>query len=386
MPHLIVEGFKPPKPPFEKEGIRFEFASVGEEGVIGAESGGTHFLLRWFRHPKGTILKVDKATRPPLLGLLKKALLQLCDAGGGKIVHSTLSTVKPDRQYAGLQEADYFAAGYDYAKPLWIEVGFGSGRHILHNAKNHPDKLHLGIEVHRPSAEQLLRRCEHEGVNNIVVIASDARTVLQTVAAASAERIFVHFPVPWDKSPARRVFSHGFIEEAVRVLKAHGRLELRTDSRMYFDYSFSLLCDLAQAELHARKNHDAPVSSKYEDRWRRMERDIFDLALTNRVEGEFQRVWYDFGFAGVNVKTEGLTDRLRNVSLTEGGFLLKVRDWWLLDEGGALFMLTLGSYGAPQTLYVKVQNGTAAYYPALPIPTRESHQAHNALKRLLRGE
>ncbi|MGE4295520.1 MAG: tRNA (guanosine(46)-N7)-methyltransferase TrmB [Campylobacterales bacterium] len=386
MPHLIVDRFKAPQTPLELEGIRFEFASGGEEGVIGAYGQEKHFLMRCFKHPKGTILKVDKATRPPLLGLLKKALSVLAQAGGGTVVHSTLSIIKADRQYAGLQEADYFAGGYDYAKPLWIEVGFGSGRHILHNAKNHPDKLHLGIEVHRPSAEQLLRRCEHEGVGNIAVIASDARTVLQTIASASAERIFVHFPVPWDKSPARRVFSHGFIEESVRVLKPRGRLELRTDSRLYFDYAFSLACDLSRAELAVRKNHDAPVSSKYEDRWRRMERDIYDLALTNSVEGEFKPVWYDFGFKDEICHTQTLFERLKGLCATEGGFLLKIRESWALEDGGALLMLTMGSYGAPQTLYLKVQNRKAAYYPALPIPTRESHLAHVALKKALRGE
>ena len=386
MPHLILDRFAPPKTPAERAGLVFEFASRGEEGIVGVRADDQRFLLRWFKHPKGAILKVDKATRPPLLGLVKKALSTLAELGGGQIVHSTLSIAKPDRRYKHLHEADYFAGGYDYAKPLWIEVGFGSGRHILHNAKNHPDKLHLGIEIHRPSAEQLLRRCEHEGVENIAVIGSDARTILQTVAAASAERIFVHFPVPWDKSPARRVFSRGFIEEAIRVLKPHGRLELRTDSRMYFDYAFGLLCDLAQAELLVRKNHDAPITSKYEDRWRRMERDIYDLVLTNRLENEFQQVWYDFGFEGLNAATEPIADRLHNTSLTEGGFLLKIREWWHLDNGGALFMLTLGSYDAPQTLYLMAQPDQIGYYPAPPMPTRESHQAHNVLKRLLRGE
>ncbi len=47
------------------------------------------------------------------------------------------------------------------------------------------------------------------------------------------EKIFVHFPVPWDKKPHRRIFSNEFINEALRILKIKGTLELRTDSRKY---------------------------------------------------------------------------------------------------------------------------------------------------------
>ena len=50
-------------------------------------------------------------------------------------------------------------------------------------------------------------------------------------------QIFVHFPVPWDKRPHRRVISPSFLAESMRVLEKGGRLELRTDSDKYFWYS-----------------------------------------------------------------------------------------------------------------------------------------------------
>lgn len=99
-------------------------------------------------------------------------------------------------------------------------------------------------------------------------------------------RIFVHFPVPWDKKPHRRVFSAAFIEEALRVLHVNGTLELRTDSALYFEFSFMQMMHLSQAEVHVKKNAALEITSKYEDRWLKMEKDIYDVILTNERESE----------------------------------------------------------------------------------------------------
>ena len=49
--------------------------------------------------------------------------------------------------------------------------------------------------------------------------------------------------------------SKAFIDEAVVVLKPGGTLELRTDSKEYMDYSYSLFMDLDTCQLDAKKNH-----------------------------------------------------------------------------------------------------------------------------------
>ena len=40
---------------------------------------------------------------------------------------------------------------------------------------------------------------------------------------------------------------------------------------------------LAKASVHVKKNQDLEITSKYEDRWRKMEKDIYDVTLTNEV-------------------------------------------------------------------------------------------------------
>ncbi len=98
-----------------------------------------------------------------------------------------------------------------------IEIGFGSGKHILYQAKKNPHELFIGIEIHTPSAQQLLRQIELQNIENIWVINYDARLLLEMIASNSINRVFVHFPVPWDKKPHRRVISQSFLKEAMRV-------------------------------------------------------------------------------------------------------------------------------------------------------------------------
>jgi tRNA (guanine-N7-)-methyltransferase len=91
------------------------------------------------------------------------------------------------------------------------------------------------------------------------------------------EQIFVHFPVPWDKKPQRRVISRSFLDESMRVLRVDGRLELRTDSDKYFWYALETFFSVPKVEVEVRKNEALEVTSKYEARWKRQEKDIYDV-------------------------------------------------------------------------------------------------------------
>ena len=45
---------------------------------------------------------------------------------------------------------------------IWLEIGFGSGDNLLANARNRPDVLFVGSEIHQPGVGTVLRRMEEE--------------------------------------------------------------------------------------------------------------------------------------------------------------------------------------------------------------------------------
>jgi tRNA (guanine-N7-)-methyltransferase len=179
-----------------------------------------------------------------------------------------------------------------------VEVGFGSGRHLLYQAQKNPDTLFIGIEIHTPSAQQVLKQIELQELDNIWVVNYDARLFLEMLSSNVCEQIFVHFPVPWDKKPHRRVISPSFLDESMRVLRKGGRLELRTDSDNYFWYALETFFSVSKVEVEVRKNEALEVTSKYEARWLRQEKDIYDVYVKCTQESAPKEGTIDFNFNG----------------------------------------------------------------------------------------
>jgi tRNA (guanine-N7-)-methyltransferase len=283
MPHLKVT-------PFDSSAIEHKIlqsdiitfrakALKGGDELLGVEHGGEEFLLQIKPDEKATLVKYDKVTRPLKVNLLKEALDQVSKDLELEIESSNIaiSNSKPTLSSEYFKKIEDFEHITSPKEKISVEVGFGSGRHLLHQAKKNPDTLFIGLEIHTPSAQQVLKQIELQELDNIWVVNYDARLFLEMLPSNVCEQIFVHFPVPWDKKPHRRVISPSFLDESIRVLRKGGRLELRTDSDKYFWYSLETFFSVPKTEVEIRKNEALEVTSKYEARWRRQEKDIYDV-------------------------------------------------------------------------------------------------------------
>ena len=52
-------------------------------------------------------------------------------------------------------------------RPLWLEIGFGGGEHLVHQALQNPDVQFLGVEPYVNGVAMLLGKMRKAGVNNI---------------------------------------------------------------------------------------------------------------------------------------------------------------------------------------------------------------------------
>jgi len=254
----------------------------------------------------------------------------------------------------------------------------------LHQAKTHPEVDLIGIEIHKPSLEQTLGQCHLQELSNIFILDADARLVMQTLESNSVQRIFLHFPVPWEKSPGRRIISKSFIDEAIRVLQPQGTLELRTDSDFYFNYAFETVLSLTQLHAAIAKNADIAITSKYEDRWRRLRKDIFDLTLTNYEHSPLLERDISFAFDQAPSLSRFEALAAQGTFLYET-FLIRIQETMPISDEEGLVKLTMGPKGKPQQRYILVRNGQISYYPEPPIATGENRQAHETLKELING-
>jgi len=277
MPHLKVTPFDTTaidEKISQSELITFRATSLtSDDEILGIEWGGEEFLLQIKPDVEASLLKYDKVTRPLKVNLLKEALGLTSKELGLEIKSSNIAI---SNTKAALS-SEYFKKIEDFEnitypkEKISVEVGFGSGRHLLYQAEKNPDTLFIGLEIHTPSAQQVLKQIDLNGIENIWVVNYDARLFLEMLPSNVCEQIFVHFPVPWDKKPLRRVISASFLDESMRVLREGGRLELRTDSDNYYWYALETFFakNVAKTHVEIRKNEALEVTSKYEARWLR---------------------------------------------------------------------------------------------------------------------
>jgi len=390
MPHLHIEKFKKLELPFEKGGVSFNFfaknISHNDEMLISTTVEDEDFFLLLKDDENKTLLKTDKLTRPASTQKVHNALLTYANEAGLHVLSSNVHTSAKNvhlEKVTALKSIEYFADNFPAAKDVAIEVGFGSGRHLLHQAKNNPDTLYIGIEIHRPSIEQVLKQINIQELDNLLVLDYDARLFMELVPSNIVSQIFVHFPVPWDKKPHRRVISTSFIEEARRVLKVGGTLELRTDSENYYAYSYETFINFPKITLNIRKNSDIEVSSKYEDRWKRMEKNIYDVTMINDLESEPLNIDGEFKFDKYTGDTQKLFDLGDVTKRFDGGFIHFERVY--TTDNGVMLRASMGSFDRPEHLYVIIDSQEISYYPALPLKSRSNLSAHKFLNEVLNG-
>src|SRR3989339_843561 len=348
MPHIHIEEFKEIEFPSSYDGVSFNFIAnnVGhkEEKLISVTVDEDTFFLLVKDEEGKKLLKSDKLTRPASIYIVHKALLSYAKASNMKLLSSNVPQHQKNihlQEVTALKDISYFAANFPKDREIRIEVGFGSGRHLLHQAINNPDILFIGIEIHFPSIEQVLKQITIKNLDNLLILSYDAR----------------------------------------RILKVGGSLELRTDSENYYAYSYETFIAFNKTTLHINKNKDIAVTSKYEDRWKKMEKNIYDLTMINDEESLALNMEGDFSFIKLNHFSDELLKLYKKIIRFNGGFINFERAYTLKD--GVMFRMSMGSYDKPEHLYVIIKKDEIFYYPALPLKSKSNLMAHQLLNEAL---
>ena len=395
MPHIVFNKTDLINTPSSKDGVEFKFIAKSynftthernTEYKIAVENQGKEFLLTLKNKDDDQMIKIDKVTRIAPITLVKDALNAYVDSINPKIVFSNTNSIhqKAEPQKEFLKDINYFVDEFKTDKEIQIEVGFGSGRHLLHQAKNNPDIQFIGLEIHTPSIEQALKQMKLQDITNVLIVNYDARLFMEFIDSNKVGRIFVHFPVPWDKKPHRRIYSNGFINEALRVLKFEGTLELRTDSRKYFDYCTELLTNLPTGKITIDINKDLEISSKYEDRWKKQGKNIYDVVLQSQSVDKPLVIQKDFSF-DFEINYEDKISSIPTKSIVEKDFFVHIEDLFIMEneKNSGLIQLTMGNFDRPVSKYLLIKDGKIDYYQGSPLPTSSNIKAHNKLKEIL---
>jgi tRNA (guanine-N7-)-methyltransferase len=129
------------------------------------------------------------------------------------------------------------------AREVWLEIGFGSGEHLLWQAEHKPEVGFIGCEPFINGVASLLGGIEDRGLGSIRIHDGDAREVLGWLPDGSTARVFLLFPDPWPKSRhlKRRLLTPEIAAEFARVLKPTGEMRFASDSGDYAGQALAIL-------------------------------------------------------------------------------------------------------------------------------------------------
>jgi len=138
---------------------------------------------------------------------------------------------------------------------VWLEVGFGNGVHLAAQAEAHPDIGMIGCEPFVNGVAAALQRIAAASLANVRILADDARPLLDALAPASLDRVFVLFPDPWPKArhAKRRFISAPVLDQLARVMAPGAQLRVASDHSGYIRW--------ALAQVLAHPDFDWPACS-----------------------------------------------------------------------------------------------------------------------------
>jgi tRNA (guanine-N7-)-methyltransferase len=117
------------------------------------------------------------------------------------------------------------------ARPVWLEVGFGGGEHMVHQAARNPGVGIIGCEPFVKGVAMLLGKIRAAGVDNLAVHPGDVRDLFDVLPDGSVEKAFLLYPDPWPKKRhhRRRFVTPEFLAPLARVLKPGAEVRVATD-------------------------------------------------------------------------------------------------------------------------------------------------------------
>ena len=154
-------------------------------------------------------------------------------------------------------------------KPLWLEIGFGGGEHLVHMASLYPQIGIIGCEPYVNGIAMLLGKIRAAGVTNLAIHPADVRELFDVLPTASVEKCFLNYPDPWPKARhhRRRFVNPDYLNALARVMAPGAELRVATDIA---DYVRQTLEEVPKAGFDLISQDDTPwqdwISTRYEQK------------------------------------------------------------------------------------------------------------------------
>ena len=122
-----------------------------------------------------------------------------------------------------------------HGKPLWLEIGFGGGEHLVHMAATYPQVEIIGCEPFVNGIAMLLGKIRQAEVQNLCLHPGDVRDLFDVLPTGCLSKVFLNYPDPWPKARhhRRRFVTPEYLLPLARTMQIGAELRVATDIADY---------------------------------------------------------------------------------------------------------------------------------------------------------
>jgi len=134
---------------------------------------------------------------------------------------------------------------------VFLELGSGSGRHLIQLAQQNSKCLYIGVELRYKRAFKTAEKAKNLGLENLIVLRVNALKSQELFLVGTISGVYVNFPDPWEKNrwKKHRLLSEDSLKWISLILIEGGFLAYKTDHLSYFEDTVKLISSLKSFDL-----------------------------------------------------------------------------------------------------------------------------------------
>lgn len=130
------------------------------------------------------------------------------------------------------------------SNPIVLEVGCGYGEYANGLAKVFTDRNYIGIDLKGERIWAGANFATENKLENVAFLQTEIYNLPKFFQFNEVSEIWITFPDPQNEKPRKRLTNRTYLDIYKQILKADGKVNLKTDSDLLFDYTLEIMQEL----------------------------------------------------------------------------------------------------------------------------------------------
>lgn len=125
--------------------------------------------------------------------------------------------------------------------PITLELGCGHGDYTVGLARQDVSRNFIGVDIKGARMWAGAKQAEEENLTNVAFLRTQIEQLEHFFAPDEVDELWITFPDPQMKKATKRLTSTFFMQRYAKVMRAGGRIHLKTDSPFLYTYARAML-------------------------------------------------------------------------------------------------------------------------------------------------